>query len=354
MPGERGELRQSGVATAPMNERVLSVQNLSVDVNVREGTLHAVQGVSFHVDRGETLCIVGESGCGKSLTALALMGLLPAAARRASDQIEFLGRDLSCLTPRKLEDLRGDRIAMIFQDPMTSLNPSYTVGKQLEEVLRRHRRVAPSVARNRAIELCERVGVTPALQRMKQYPHQLSGGLCQRVMIAMALMCEPALIIADEPTTALDVTHQAQILRLLVSLQRDYQLALILITHDLGIVAQVATRVMVMYAGQIVETAAAAELLRAPCHPYTRGLLDCLPGARATAPGSRLGTLPGTLPTLFDRPTGCHFAGRCPLVLDACRAEPVALERRAGSDREVRCVSAGNAAAMANAGEPSR
>jgi peptide/nickel transport system ATP-binding protein len=354
MPGERGELRQSGLAAAPFNERVLSVQNLSVDMHLREGILHAVQGVSFHVDRGETLCIVGESGCGKSLTALALMDLLPAGARRSSDQLEFLGRDLTCLSRPDLEDLRGDRIAMIFQDPMTSLNPSYTIGTQLEEVLLRHRRVSPSVARSRAIELCERVGLTPAVQRLSQYPHQMSGGLCQRAMIAMALMCEPALVIADEPTTALDVTHQAQILRLLASLQRDYRLALILITHDLGIVAQIATRVMVMYAGQIVETAAAAELLRAPCHPYTRGLLDCLPGGRTTVPGSRLGTLPGTLPTLFDRPTGCHFADRCPLVLDACRAEPVALERRARSDREVRCVRAREFAAMVSASEPAR
>jgi peptide/nickel transport system ATP-binding protein len=194
------------------------------------------------------------------------------------------------------------------------------------------------VARDRAVELCERVGVTPALERLTQYPHQLSGGLCQRVMIAMALMCEPALIIADEPTTALDVTLQAQILRLLVELQNDYRLALILITHDLGIVAQVATRVIVMYAGEIVETATARQLFRAPRHPYTQGLLACLPASGAVAPGGRLGTVPGIVPSLFERPSECHFANRCALVVDACRAAPVALTSLPEAGHAVRCL----------------
>ena len=351
MRGGGGEVRQTALAAAQTSGRVLSVENLSVDFHLPEGTLHAVQGVSFHVDRGETLCIVGESGCGKSLTALALMGLLPRGARRTAEQLAFLGRDLPGLSHREIEDLRGDRIAMIFQDPMTSLNPSFTIGTQLEEVLRRHRRVSGRVARDRAIHLCERVGVTPPLQRLAQYPHQLSGGLCQRVMIAMALMCEPALVIADEPTTALDVTHQAQILRLLTDLQRDYRLALILITHDLGIVAQVATRVMVMYAGQVVEMATAEQLFGTPCHPYTRGLLACLPAPGTGGRGARLGTLAGTVPPLFERLPGCHFASRCPLVVAACRAEPVALARLPETGRAVRCLRAVGSAGPPNAVE---
>ena len=323
-----------------MSERVLTVENLSVDLPLPEGILHAVQGVSFHVDRGETLCIVGESGCGKSLTALALMHLLPHGARRAADRLSFLGRDLLGLRERDMADLRGNRIAMIFQDPMTSLNPSYTVASQLEEVLRRHRRVTGRAARDRAVELCERVGVTPAAQRLKQYPHQLSGGLCQRVMIAMALLCEPALVIADEPTTALDVTIQAQILRLLAELQREFRMGLILITHDLGIVAQVATRVIVMYAGQVAETATVEQIFRSARHPYTQGLLACLPVPGAPR-GARLGTVPGTVPTLLERFPGCHFASRCPIVIDACRTTTVALESlHEEHGHAVRCLRA--------------
>jgi peptide/nickel transport system ATP-binding protein len=350
----RGEVRQATFADTEAPERVLTVENLSVDLHLPEGVLHAVQGVSLHVDRGETLCIVGESGCGKTLTALALMDLLPHRARRNADQLAFLGRDLLQLNEREIEDLRGDRIAMIFQDPMTSLNPSYTIGSQLEEVLRRHRRASARVARDRALEVCERVGVTPAPQRLAQYPHQLSGGLCQRVMIAMALMCEPAVVVADEPTTSLDVTLQAQILRLLADLQRDHRLAMILITHDLGIVAQVATRVMVMYAGQVVETATAERLFRGPRHPYTRGLLACLPASGTAAPGTHLGTLAGTVPTLFERRPGCAFASRCPLVIDACLTESLALRSLPQSGHAVRCLRAWDSAGPLDATGSSR
>jgi peptide/nickel transport system ATP-binding protein len=345
----RSEVEPATSADMETPERILTVESLSIDVHLAEGILHAVQGVSLHVDRGETLCIVGESGCGKTLTALALMDLLPHRARRTADRLAFLGRDLLGLRPCEIEDLRGDRIAMIFQDPMTSLNPCYTIGNQLVEVLRRHRGVARRVAQDRAIELCERVGVTPARERLAQYPHQLSGGLCQRVMIAMALMCEPALVIADEPTTSLDVTNQAQVLRLLMDLQRDYRLALILITHDMGIVAQIATRVIVMYAGEIVETATAGQLFRAPLHPYTRGLLACLPSGGATA-GAHLGTLAGAVPALFEHPAGCRFANRCPLVITACRNDSPPLTPLSESNHAVRCLRAVDSAGLLDAG----
>ncbi len=340
------------VPHSPGSRRILTVENLSVDLQLPEGALRAVEATSFHVDRGETVCIVGESGCGKSLTAFALMELLPAGARRSAERLSFLERDLLSLTDREIEDLRGNRVAMIFQNPASSLNPSYTVGTQLEEVWRRHRNASTRAARARAIELCERVGVTPALQRLKQYPHELSGGLCQRVMIAMALMCEPALVIADEPTTALDVTLQAQILRLLQELQHDSQLSLILITHDLSIVAQVATRVLVMYAGQIVESASAAQIFRTPRHPYTRGLLACVPTSTTAVPGRHLGALAGVVPTLFEQFTGCRFADRCPLVLDACRnAPPPLIGSEAG--HAVRCLRAAETVA-AESTEPAR
>jgi peptide/nickel transport system ATP-binding protein len=250
-----------------MTKRILEVANLSVDIPVSSGMLHPVQGLSFHVDRGETLAIVGESGCGKSLTSLALMDLLPSRATRRAEKLALDGQDLTQLTERQMSDLRGNRMSMIFQEPMTSLNPSYTIGDQLIEALRRHRGVTVAEARERAVWLLEKVGITAAQGRLRQYPHQLSGGLRQRVMIAMALMCGPDLIIADEPTTALDVTIQAQILHLLADLQREFQTGLILITHDLGVVARVADRVAVMYAGQIVEQGTAMQIFQAPTHP---------------------------------------------------------------------------------------
>ncbi|WP_407050785.1 ABC transporter ATP-binding protein [Methyloraptor flagellatus] len=297
---------------------LLDVENLTIDIPTEAGLLHAVGGVSFSLDRGETLAIVGESGSGKSLTSLAIMDLLPGRAIRRATRLSFDGIDLAATSDRQMEDLRGDRIAMIFQEPMTSLNPAYTIGDQLTEALRRHRKVSRTEARDRAVHLLERVGITAAASRLGQYPHQLSGGLRQRVMIAMGLMCEPDLIIADEPTTALDVTIQAQILRLLRDIQREFGMALILVTHDLGVVARVADKVAVMYAGRLVETGTTRAVFGAPSHPYTRGLLRSIPVPGRTAPGEPLGTIPGQVPSLIGNVSGCAFRNRCDLAVEAC------------------------------------
>ncbi len=321
-----------------MAERILEIAALSVDIPVPAGTLHPVQNVSFHVDRGETLAIVGESGCGKSLTSLAIMGLLPSKARRSARKLELDGQDLTGLSERAMSDIRGDRMSMIFQEPMTSLNPAYTIGDQLTEALRRHRPVSRAEARERAIWLLEKVGITGAGGRLRQYPHQLSGGLRQRVMIAMALMCGPDLLIADEPTTALDVTIQAQILRLLAELQREFHTGLILITHDLGVVSRVADRIAVMYAGEIVEEGTARQIFRAPSHPYTQGLLACIPIPGKTARGAHLGSIPGIVPSLIGDFRGCHFADRCPHAMDTCREGPIALRDGAERGHRYRCV----------------
>jgi peptide/nickel transport system ATP-binding protein len=324
-----------------MSERILAVEDLRVALPVPAGTLHAVAGVSFHVDRGETLCIVGESGCGKTLTALAVMDLLPARAQRTAGRLELEGQDLARTSERAMSDIRGNRMAMIFQEPMTSLNPAYTIGNQLEEALLRHRRVTTREARERAVYLLDRVGITAAGSRLKQYPHQLSGGLRQRVMIAMALMCSPSLILADEPTTALDVTIQAQILHLLAELQRELAMGLVLITHDLGIVARIATRVVVMYAGQVMETGTAAAIFATPAHPYTRGLLACIPVPGRTRRGERLGTIPGMVPSLIGRMQGCAFADRCPYAIDACRRSEIPLQPVGAGAHLVRCIRHG-------------
>jgi len=321
-----------------MAERILEVENLSVDIPVPSGMLHPVQDVSFHVDRGETLAIVGESGCGKSLTSLALMDLLPQWAKRSAAKLTLDGQDLTGLGERQMADLRGNRMSMIFQEPMTSLNPAYTIGDQLTEALRRHRDASGSEARDRAVFLLEKVGITAARGRLGQYPHQLSGGLRQRVMIAMALMCGPDLIIADEPTTALDVTIQAQILHLLADLQREFQTGLILITHDLGVVARVADRVAVMYAGQIVEEGTARQIFQAPTHPYTQGLLECIPIPGKTARGAHLGSIPGIVPSLVGAMRGCHFASRCRYATERCRAADVALGDGDMPGHRYRCV----------------
>ena len=317
---------------------LLDVKNLRVDLPTERGLLHAVRGIDFQVRRGEMLCLVGESGCGKSMTSLALMGLLPRKAQRSADRLRFDGVDLLGLPERGMAALRGARIAMIFQEPMTSLNPSYTLGDQLCEALRAHRKVSAAQARERAVYLLERAGVPQAPQRLRQYPHQLSGGLRQRVMIAMALMCGPDLIIADEPTTALDVTIQAQILRLIRELQQEFGTAVVFITHDLGVVARIADRVAVMYAGEVVETAPVGELFARPSHPYTRGLLSCIPVRGKTAPGSRLRTIPGVVPSLVGPVSGCAFANRCSEVREACAQTPpqVLLD----AQHAVRCVAA--------------
>ena len=314
-----------------MPSPLLSVAELAVDIATPRGTLHAVRNISFDIGPGETLCLVGESGCGKSMTALALMGLLPGAATRRARHLLFEGEDLA----RRVADLRGNRIAMVFQEPMTALNPAYTIGDQLVEVHRRHKGSTQPQARARAVELLEKVGITAAGERLGQYPHQLSGGLRQRVMIAMALMCGPTLLVADEPTTALDVTIQAQILRLLVELQRDLGIAILLITHDLGVVARVAHRVAVMYAGEIAESATAAELFRMPRHPYTRGLMASIPVPGRTPPGEHLGAIPGIVPAMIGDVRGCAFRDRCSYAIPVCAQDVPTL---AADDHRWRCI----------------
>jgi peptide/nickel transport system ATP-binding protein len=298
---------------------ILDIQDLSVDIPTDSSTLHAVRGISLELKWGETLGIVGESGSGKSMTALALMNLLPPAARRQASCIDFDGSDLTHATERELASkIRGQRIGMIFQEPMTSLNPVYSIGRQLKETMTLHRRVSDAEAENRAIYLLEKVGLPDPASRLKQYPHELSGGQRQRVMIAMALMNEPELLIADEPTTALDVTIQAQILHLLRDLQREFGMSMILITHDLGVVSRAADNIAVMYAGDIVETGKTAEVLENPCHPYTKGLLECVPGYQGYSQ-QRLGAIPGIVPAMTGEISGCAFASRCPRAADVCR-----------------------------------
>ena len=295
---------------------LLEVDRLEVSFG---GRTAAVRGASLTVERGETHCLVGESGCGKSVTALAVMNLLARGARRQAERLTFEGQDLLRLSDSGMAHLRGNQMAMIFQEPMTSLNPAYTVGSQMTEVLRRHRHASQRAATDRAADLLARVGITAPGLRLGQFPHQLSGGLRQRVMIAMALMCEPRLLIADEPTTALDVTVQAQILRLLAQLQRDLGLGMLLITHDLGIVARVAHRVSVMYAGEVVESAATAELFARPRHPYTQGLLRCVPVPGRIKRDEPLGSIRGTVPRVMPGFEGCAFRERCDFADETCR-----------------------------------
>ena len=317
---------------------LLEVENLVLDLPLSAGTLHAVRGISFTAQRGETLCIVGESGCGKSLTSLAIMNLLPGIAIRKADKMVFNGKELQDLNERQMSDIRGDKIGMIFQEPMTSLNPAFTIGNQLMEVLLRHRKVSRAAARDRAIYLLEKVGITAAASRLNQYPHQLSGGLRQRVMIAMTLMCEPDLIIADEPTTALDVTIQAQILLLLAELQREFDMGVILITHDLGVVARVADRVAVMYAGEIVEEGTADEIFNNPTHPYTQGLLNCIPIPGKTKRGTHLGSIPGIVPSLIGDIQGCSFSERCMYASEACTLDSFELKAISSGTHRYRCM----------------
>ena len=321
---------------ADIGERVLNVEYLNVDIDVPAGVLHAVSDVSFHVDRGETLCIVGESGCGKSITSLAVMGLLPRKAQLTANALTLTGQDLTTLGPKEFSAIRGDRMGMIFQDPMTSLNPVYTIGNQMEEVYMRHGKGNRRQATERAAYLLERVGITGVSSRLKQFPHQLSGGLRQRVMIAMTLMCDPIMLIADEPTTALDVTIQAQILQLLADLQDEFNVALILITHDLGVVARIADRVAVMYAGKIIETGTAEEVFSAPSHPYTQGLLECIPIPGKSEPGSYLGSIKGIVPALVGESSGCMYRNRCPFVMDNCDSE-IPWRTMAGQERGYMC-----------------
>jgi oligopeptide/dipeptide ABC transporter ATP-binding protein len=304
-----------------VSETLLSVRDLRTQFFTREGVVHAVDGVSFDVHKGRTLGIVGESGCGKTVTALSIIRLLPTPpARIVGGQLLFQGRDLTTLPERELEDIRGSEIAMIFQDPMTSLNPTLTIGMQITETIRRHSNLSKRAARVRAIELLEEVGLPRAASRLDDYPHRLSGGMRQRVMIAIAISCDPALLIADEPTTALDVTVQAQVLDLLAEMRDAHDMAMIVITHDMGVVADIADEVLVMYAGQVVEQAPVLELFDRPEHPYTEALLGALP--QIEDPGvrhRRLTAIPGRPPDLLDPPETCRFAARCKYAGgDAC------------------------------------
>ena len=313
---------------------LLKVQELQVRFDTPRGILKAVAGVSFELAPGETLGLVGESGCGKTVTALSILRLLPSPQATVTGEIRFLGEDLLSSPEERLRQIRGDRIAMVFQEPMTALNPVLTIGEQVMEVLRLHRGLSNHQARREAAAALTRVGLPEAERRLKQYPHQLSGGLRQRAMIAMALACEPDLLIADEPTTALDVTIQAQILALLGRLQAELGLSILFITHNLGIVAQTADRVAVMYAGLIVEQAPTRELFKHPDHPYTRGLLSAVPRLDFRhPPGEALATVQGHVPT--EPLSGCLFRDRCPEARERCLTEPPWVEVR--PDHLVRC-----------------
>lgn len=303
---------------------LLDIRNLSVEFSTRAGTFRAVDGIDLTVDEGEVLGIVGESGSGKSVTSLAVMGLLGDNGRVVADRMVFGGIDLQAISNRQRRKIIGKDVAMVFQEPMTSLNPCFTVGFQIMETLKVHEGLSGQALRHRTIELLEQVGIPAPEKRLSAFPHQLSGGMNQRVMIAIAIACKPRLLIADEPTTALDVTIQKQILDLLVALQRDRGMALILITHDMGVVAETARDVIVMYAGQIAETRPVDSLFAAPRHPYTGALLDALP-ERALG-RRRLPTIPGVVPGIADRPRGCLFNPRCRYATDQCRAVRPALE----------------------------
>ncbi|MEV5322336.1 ABC transporter ATP-binding protein [Streptomyces sp. NPDC052687] len=297
---------------------LLEVRDLQVEFHTRDGVARAVNGVTYGVEAGETLAVLGESGSGKSVTAQAVMGILDMPPGRiTAGEILFRGRDLLKLREDERRRVRGAEMAMIFQDALSALNPVLTVGDQLGEMFVVHRGMSRKDARAKAVELMDRVRIPAARERVKQYPHQFSGGMRQRIMIAMAMALEPALIIADEPTTALDVTVQAQVMELLAELRREYDMGLILITHDLGVVADVADRIAVMYAGRIVESAPVHDLYKAPAHPYTRGLLDSIP--RLDRKGRELYAIKGLPPSLLDVPSGCPFHPRCPMARDVCR-----------------------------------
>lgn len=314
---------------------ILQVQQLVTQFRTKNGYITAVDGVSFTVHKGETLGIVGESGCGKSVTSLSILRLLPnGIGRIAKGKVLFKGEDLVKKSNKELSHIRGKDIAMIFQDSMTSLNPVLTIGYQLEETIAVHSKLPRSEIRKQALDILTKVGVSAPEQRMKEFPHQLSGGMRQRVMIAMALSCSPSLLIADEPTTALDVTIQAQIIDLMVELKDKIDAAIMLITHDMGVVAEMADSIMVMYAGQVVEYGTARQIFRGPLHPYTRGLLASIP--RLDKDSERLHAIEGTVPSLNDLPKGCRFCVRCDCAMDICSQKcPPVFESSDG--QQVRC-----------------
>ena len=310
---------------------LLEIEQLQTHFRTQDGVNRAVDGISFHVNEGETLAVVGESGCGKSVTAMSILRLVPEPPAKIAGSIRFQGKDLLKFSEREMRSIRGNEISMIFQEPMTSLNPVLTIGRQLGETLRLHEGLDRKAAETRAVEMLALVGIPEPRWRLREYPHQLSGGMRQRVMIAMALACNPKLLIADEPTTALDVTIQAQILDLMRDLKHRVGAAIILITHDLGIVAEVAERVMVMYAGRKLEEAPVAKLFRTPRHPYTRGLLGAVPklGSSLTGSATRLAEIPGIVPSLKHRIKGCVFASRCAHATELCHQVAPALESKA-------------------------
>jgi peptide/nickel transport system ATP-binding protein len=318
---------------------LLEIKNLQTHFPTRAGLVKAVNDVSFYIDEGELLGLVGESGCGKSITALSVMRLIAPPGRIVGGSIKFRGEELTTVSDERMREIRGNDIGMIFQDPMTSLNPVYTVGEQIAEALRLHRKLNKKQAWDAAIEAMKEVAIPDPARRASDYPHQLSGGMRQRVMIAMALACDPELLIADEPTTALDVTIQAQILELLDHLRRTRKLAVLLITHDLGVVAEVADRVSVMYTGKIVEESTVEEIFERPRHPYTQGLLRSGPKLSSVSAekATRLSTIEGTVPSPTALPDGCHFAPRCEFRMERCTHGEIPLYR-VGERTEVRCV----------------
>lgn len=314
---------------------LLEVKGLTTAFTGDYGKNISVDHIHFHVDKGEVVCIVGESGCGKSVTSLSIMGLLKRDGKVAEGEVFFDGKNLLTMTEKELDEIRGDQLTMIFQDPLTSLNPVFTVGNQITESIMAHMHLSKEQARERAAALLKKVGMPDAKGMMKKYPHTLSGGMRQRIMIAMALSCNPRLLIADEPTTALDVTIQAQIMELLKGLQKENGMSMILITHDIGVVANMADRVLVMYAGQIIEEAPVAELFQNPRHPYTRALLDTVPTIRDTAERS-LVSIPGMVPENYDGITGCRFAQRCPYRREEC-GQPQA-DYEFGENHKAKCI----------------
>ena len=339
---------------------LLSVKNLSTEFPVKKGIVRAVEDVSFDVDAGEILAIVGESGSGKSVTSLSVMGLLAEPGHVAGGSMEFEGKDLTKLSEKQYRELRGNDMAMIFQEPMTSLNPVYRVGKQITEAIRTHEKVSKAEAKTRAVDLLRKVGIPSPEARINDYPHQMSGGMRQRVMIAMALACNPKLLIADEPTTALDVTIQAQILDLLRRLRDDTGMAVLLITHDLGVVSEAAERVVVMYCGQVVEEADVRELFDHPMHPYTLGLLKSIPRLEDDDT-KRLYMIKGMVPNPLEMPPGCHFSDRCDSCMDICRQQIPDLvdldghkvrcflyENAEGEAKSADAIAAGEAEALAD------
>jgi len=316
-----------------MSQTMLKVEDLSAGFQNKKKFIKIIDNISFEVKQGETLCIVGESGCGKSLTSLSIMGLLPTNGRIANGKIHFIDQDLTTKSMKEMSKIRGNDISMIFQEPMTSLNPVQPVGKQISEALLTHKKFLKSQAEQQTITLMKLVGIPSPEQRFKSYPHELSGGMRQRIMIAMALACDPKLLIADEPTTALDVTIQAQILEQMNDLKLKMQMSILLITHDLGVVSKMADKVIIMYAGQIVEYAEASELFKHPKHPYTNGLIASIPTLDSN-PNEDLPIIEGRVPNPEDMPQGCRFSSRCPLATDLCRERAPQLE---GDAHQVSC-----------------